>query len=73
MKQRRNVMPQTPKAPWLKYFGDIPEHLVYPQGSMYEAIKDNVNQLNKINSVAYEFQGKKTVWRSLQQPYYSKE
>ena len=57
-------MPQTPKAPWLKYFGDIPEHLVYPQGSMYEAIKDNVNQLNKINSVAYEFQGKKTTYKT---------
>ena len=57
-------MPQTPKAPWLKYFGNIPEHLVYPQGSMYEAIKDNVNQLNKINSVAYEFQGKKTTYKT---------
>ncbi|WP_293967433.1 AMP-binding protein [uncultured Eubacterium sp.] len=57
-------MAQTPKAPWLKYFGDIPAHLDYPDGSMYEAIKDNVIKLKKMNSVAYEFQGKKTTYKT---------
>ncbi len=32
-------MENRPKAPWLKYYGDIPETIQYPEGSMYEAIK----------------------------------
>lgn len=54
----------TPNAPWVKYFGDIPEHLVYPEGSMYEAVKESAIKLNKMDSVAYEFQGKKTTYRT---------
>ncbi|HBA93740.1 MAG TPA: AMP-dependent synthetase [Ruminococcaceae bacterium] len=57
-------MAQEPNAPWLKYYGDIPAHLNYPQGSMYEAIRDNVKELKKTNSVAYEFQGKKTTYKT---------
>ena len=54
----------TPKAPWLKYFGDIPATLEYPQGSMYEAIKNgcenNINNNGGFKNTAYVFQGKKT-------------
>lgn len=57
-------MAQELNAPWLKYYGDIPAHLDYPQGSMYEAIRDNVEKLNKFSSVAYEFQGKKTTYKT---------
>ncbi len=53
----------TPKAPWLKYFGDMPAHLDYPKGSMYEAVKDSAVTKKKMNSVAYEFQGKKTNYK----------
>ena len=53
----------TPNAPWLKYFGDIPAHLDYPSGSMYEAVRESAQRLKKMNSVAYEFQGKKTTYK----------
>ena len=53
----------TPNAPWLKYFGDIPAHLDYPSGSMYEAVRESAHRLKKMNSVAYEFQGKKTTYK----------
>ncbi len=53
----------TPNAPWLKYFGDIPAHLDYPSGSMYEAVRESAQWLKKMNSVAYEFQGKKTTYK----------
>ena len=53
----------TPKAPWLKYFGDMPAHLDYPKGSMYEAVRESALTKKKMNSVAYEFQGKKTNYK----------
>lgn len=53
----------TPKAPWLKYFGDMPAHLYYPKGSMYEAVRESAITQKKMNSVAYEFQGKKTNYK----------
>ena len=57
-------MSNTPNAPWLKYFGDIPEHLDYPQGSMYEAVRESAEEKKKMNSVAYEFKGKKTNYKT---------
>ena len=53
----------TPKAPWLKYFGDMPAHLDYPKGSIYEAVRESAITKKKMNSVAYEFQGKKTNYK----------
>ena len=53
----------TPNAPWLKHYGDIPATLEYPQGSMYEAVRDSAVKLNKMNYEAYEFQGKKTTYK----------
>ncbi len=52
-----------PSAPWLKFFDGIPETLDYPSGSMYEAVKDSCHKLNKLNSHAYEFQGKATTYK----------
>ncbi len=52
----------TPKAPWMKYYEGLPETLDYPNGSMYEAIKDYATKHNKLNSNAYEFQGKATTY-----------
>lgn len=60
-------MTNTPKAPWLKYFGDeIPTTIDYPQGSMYEAIKyayENHIYDNGYTNNAYEFQGKGTNYK----------
>ena len=53
----------TPKAPWLKYFGDMPAHLDYPKGSMYEAVRESAITKKKMTRVAYEFQGKKTNYK----------
>ena len=41
----------TPKAPWLKYFGDMPAHLDYPTGSMYEAVKESAKTKKKMNII----------------------
>ncbi len=51
-----------PNAPWLKYFGNIPATLDYPQGSMYEAIREawEKNFHGNANMPAYKFQGKAT-------------
>lgn len=51
-----------PNAPWMKYYEGMPETLDYPEGSMYEAIKDYATSHNKLNSNAYEFQGKATTY-----------
>ena len=56
-----------PNAPWLKFYGDIPESIDYPQGSMYEAIKlacdNNLNNNGGYKNTAYVFQGKKTSYK----------
>lgn len=53
----------TPNAPWMST-ATYPEHLDYPQGSMYEAIVDSAKAKKKLNAVAYEFQGKKTTYKT---------
>lgn len=52
----------TPNAPWMKYYKGLPETLDYPQGSMFEAIRDYATSHNKLNKNAYEFQGKGTTY-----------
>lgn len=56
----------TPKAPWLKYYGDMPTTIEYPDCSMYEAIRlgyeTHING-NGYKNAAYEFQGKKTDYK----------
>lgn len=50
----------TPNAPWLKFYGDIPKTLKYPQISMYEAVVNAGKTHSQVN--AYEFQGKGTTY-----------
>lgn len=55
-----------PNAPWLKFYGDIPATLDYPEGSMYEAIRfayETHLHGNAYSNPAYEFQGKKTGYK----------
>ncbi|MBR3641601.1 MAG: hypothetical protein IKN53_06195, partial [Oscillibacter sp.] len=51
------------KAPWLRYYGEVPEHLDYPEGTMYEAVAACAKQYP--NHIAYIFMGKKTTYRMM--------
>lgn len=41
--------------PWLKFYGDIPEHIDYPRVTMYEALMQTVTRSPE--AVAYDFFG----------------
>ena len=45
-------------APWIKYYGDTPASLSYPQKTMYQLLAETAAQYP--DSIAYSFQGKKT-------------
>ncbi len=45
-------------APWLKYYGNTPQHLKYPQKTIYQMVRAAADQFPK--NIAYEFMGKKT-------------
>lgn len=47
-------------APWLKYYGTTPQHLRYPQKTIYEMVKSAADKFPK--NIAYEFMGKKTTF-----------
>ncbi len=47
-------------APWLKYYGNTPQHLKYPQKTVYEMVKAAAEKFPK--NCAYEFMGKKTTY-----------
>jgi long-chain acyl-CoA synthetase len=46
------------QAPWLKYYGDVPAHLDYPQKTIYQIVRDTARVHPEL--VAYEFMGKET-------------
>lgn len=50
------------KAPWLKHVGDIPTHLEYPSGSMYEAVRKIAEQYPDF--IAFDFMGKSTTYKT---------
>ena len=52
-------------APWLKYYGDTPQHLKYPQKTIYEMVKSAADKYPK--NYAYEFMGKKTTYAEFMQ------
>ena len=51
------------KAPWLPHMGNVPAHLEYPEGSMYDAVEAVANEYP--NYVAFDFMGKSTTYRQL--------
>lgn len=53
----------TAKTPWIKNLGDVPSHLEYFQGSMFEAVKNIADKYP--NNVAFDFMGKPTTYRRL--------
>ena len=52
-------------APWLKYYGDTPHHLKYPQKTIYEMVKDAADKYPR--NYAYEFMGKKMTYAEFMQ------
>ena len=48
------------QAPWLKFYGDMPAHLDYPQKTIYQIIRTTAQA--HPNLVAYEFMNKETTY-----------
>ena len=53
----------TVKTPWKDYLGDVPMHLEYFDGSMFEAVENVARKYP--NAVAFDFMGKSTTYRAL--------
>lgn len=45
-------------APWLKHYGEVPHHLDYPEGSMYDLMAETARRYP--GYTAYSFMGRKT-------------
>ena len=54
---------KTVKTPWKDYLGDVPMHLDYFEGSMFEAVKLIAEKYPKY--VAFDFMGKSTTYEAL--------
>ena len=53
----------TAKTPWKDYLGDVPMHLDYFEGSMFEAVEKIAQQYP--NYVAFDFMGRSTSYKEL--------
>ncbi|MDO4812998.1 MAG: AMP-binding protein [Eubacteriales bacterium] len=51
------------KTPWKDYLGDVPMHLDYFEGSMFEAVEAVAKQYP--NYIAFNFMGKATTYRTM--------
>ena len=49
---------QTVKTPWKDYMGDVPMHLTYFEGTMFDAVAQIAGKYP--NNVAFDFMGKST-------------
>lgn len=56
-------MTVTAKTPWKDYMGDVPMHLDYFEGSMYDAVKQIAEKYPK--NIAFDFMGKSTTYENL--------
>ena len=55
----------TAKTPWKDYMGDVPMHIDYFEGSMYEAVAKIAQEYP--NSIAFDFMGRSTTYRKMLQ------
>ena len=55
--------PNQVKTPWIEHLGDVPSHLDYFQGTMYEAVEKIAEKYP--SNVAFDFMGKSTTYRTL--------
>lgn len=53
----------TVKTPWIDYLGDVPAHLDYFEGSMFEALASSAERYP--DAVAFDFMGRPTTYRRL--------
>lgn len=53
----------SPKTPWIKNLGDVPAHLEYFTGSMFDAVKQIADEYP--DNVAFDFMGRSTTYRRL--------
>ena len=53
----------TAKTPWVKNLVDVPAHLDYFQGSMYEAVERVARK--RPNAIAFDFMGRATTYRKM--------
>ncbi|MBQ9823235.1 MAG: AMP-binding protein [Solobacterium sp.] len=51
------------RTPWIEHLGDIPSHLDYFEGSMYEAVEKIANEYP--NNIAFDFMGRSTTYRRM--------
>lgn len=51
------------KAPWLKFYGDVPHHLTYPDGSMVDMVETMAKRYPTYT--AFTFQGVKTTYAEM--------
>ena len=54
---------QTVKTPWKDYMGDVPMHLTYFEGTMFDAVAQIAGKYP--NNVAFDFMGKSTTYAQL--------
>jgi len=55
----------TVKTPWADHMGDLPMHLDYFEGSMFEALEKTAQQYP--NNIAFDFMGRPTTYKKLVQ------
>ncbi len=55
----------TAKTPWAPYMGDVPMHLTYFEGSMFDALARSAQE--HPNNIALDFMGKSTTYKKLVQ------
>ena len=53
----------TAKTPWKDHMGGVPMHLEYPQGSMFDAVREVAEKYP--DYVAFDFMGRSTTYRKL--------
>ena len=53
----------TAKTPWKDHMGDVPMHIDYFEGSMYEAVEKVANRYP--DAVAFDFMGKSTTYQKM--------
>ena len=51
----------TPNAPWLNFYGDVPAHLDYPDGSMFQEVLRQAKETPHL--IALTFEGKHLTYR----------
>ena len=50
-------------APWLKFYGEVPHHLDYPEGSMLDVVAEIAKKYPAYP--AFTFMGKKTTYQQM--------